>query len=118
MPHRFALALTFAFSLVGFWTAGPALSQQVTLPLPRLLTMMPMGGQAGTTFEVTITGNHIEEVSALMFSTPKVTAKPLVGPDGKPVENKFTVTIAPDAVPGVCDARVLSRLGISSARTF
>jgi hypothetical protein len=34
------------------------------------------------------------------------------------VENKFLVTIAPDAPVGVHEARVLSRLGISSARAF
>ncbi|MEQ1842424.1 MAG: serine protease, partial [Verrucomicrobiales bacterium] len=90
----------------------------VVLPAPRLLTTMPMGGQAGTTFEVTITGENIENVSELLFSTPQISAKPLLGPDGLPVENKFTVTIAPDAPPGIHDAWVMSRLGISSARAF
>jgi len=90
-----------------------ALAQQVTLPLPRLLTVMPMGGQAGTTVEVTITGESIEDVSALQFSSPKITAQPVVG-----VENKFTVSIAADAPLGVHDAQVMSRLGVSSARVF
>jgi hypothetical protein len=92
---------------------GSALAQQVTLPLPRLLTMMPMGGQIGTSVEVTITGEHTEEVTELIFSTPKVTAKPVAG-----AENKFMVSIAADAAVGVYDARVLSRLGVSSARAF
>lgn len=94
------------------------LGQQVTLPLPRLLTVMPMGGQAGTSLEVTITGENIEDVSALLFSTPKITAKPIIGADGKNIENKFTVTIAPDAEVAVYDARVVSRLGVSTARAF
>ncbi|MCB1204192.1 MAG: serine protease, partial [Verrucomicrobiae bacterium] len=42
----------------------------------------------------------------------------VTGADGKPVENRFLVTIAPDAPVGVHEARVLSRLGISSARAF
>ena len=88
-----------------------ALAQQVTLPLPRLLTVTPMGGQAGTTVDVTITGENIEEVTEMQFSTPKITAKPVA-------ENKFSVTIAADAPVGVYDARVMSRLGVSSGRAF
>ena len=90
-----------------------AAAQQVTLPLPRLLTMVPMGGQAGTTVEVTITGEYIEKVTELSFSTPKITAKPVAGS-----ETKFQVSIAPDAGAGVYDARGKSRLGMSSARAF
>lgn len=91
----------------------PALAQQVTLPLPRLLTVMPMGGQIGTQVEVTITGENIEDVTELTFSSPQITAKPIAG-----TANKFTVSIAADAPVGVYDARVMSRLGVSSARAF
>jgi len=89
------------------------LAQQVTLPLPRLLTVMPMGGQAGQSVEVTITGDNIEDVTELTFSTPKITAKPVTG-----TINKFAVSIAADAPVGVYDARVISRLGVSSVRAF
>src|SRR5579871_2635258 len=87
--------------------------QQVTLPLPRLLTVTPMGGQVGTNVDVTVTGENLENVSALLFSSPKITAKPVAG-----AENKFTVSIPSDAPAGVYDARVMSRLGVSSARAF
>ena len=107
-----------ALGLASLCLATPVLAQQVTLPLPRLLTVMPMGGQAGTNVEVTITGESLEDVTALTFSTPKITAKPVLGADGKALENKFTVAIAPDAPLGVHDARVMSRLGVSSARAF
>jgi hypothetical protein len=103
-PRLFCLFVFFAAS---------ASAQQVTLPLPRLLTVMPMGGQVGTNVEVTITGESIEDVTELTFSTPKVTAKPIAG-----AANKFAVSIAPDAPVGVYDARVLSRLGVSSVRAF
>lgn len=101
-----------SFCLLALLTAS-ALAQQVTLPLPRLLTVTPMGGQAGTTVEVTITGENIEDVTELAFSTPKITAKPVAG-----VVNKFSVSIAADAPVGVYDARVMSRLGVSSVRAF
>jgi hypothetical protein len=97
----------------GVLLTAAASAQQVTLPLPRLLTMMPMGGQAGQSVEVTITGENIEDVTELNFSTPQITAKPVPG-----VVNKFTVSIAADAPAGVYDARVLSRLGVSSVRAF
>ncbi len=102
--------LTFA---VGVMLAAPALAQQVTLPLPRLLTMMPMGGQVGTKVEVTITGENTEDVTELTFSTPKIIAQPVAG-----AVNKFTISIAADALVGVYDARVMSRLGVSSVRAF
>lgn len=87
--------------------------QQVTLPLPRLLTVMPMGGQVGTSPTVTITGENLEDITALTFSSEKITAEPVSG-----ATNQFKVTIAPDTPVGVYDARVVSRLGISSARAF
>ncbi len=97
----------------GVLLTAAASAQQVTLPLPRLLTMMPMGGQAGQTVEVTITGENIEDVTELSFSTPQITAKPVAG-----ATNKFTVSIAAGVPVGVYDARVLSRLGVSSVRAF
>ncbi|WP_395737148.1 serine protease [Prosthecobacter sp.] len=108
MLEKLTLTLT-----LGAFLAASALAQQVTLPLPRLLTVMPMGGQAGTTVEVTITGENTEDVKELMFSTPKITALPVAG-----AENKFKVSIAADTPVGVYDARVMSRLGVSSARAF
>lgn len=101
-----------------FAVASSATAQLVVLPSPRLLTTLPMGGQVGTSVEILITGENIENVTELLFSTPKITAKPVLGADGKPIENKFLVTIAPDAPVGVHDALVLSRLGLSTARAF
>ncbi len=103
-------ALSLALSI---FLAASAFAQQVTLPLPRLLTVMPMGGQAGTNVDVTITGENIEDVTELTFSSPKITAKPVAG-----ATSKFTVSIAVDVPVGVYDARVMSRLGVSSVRAF
>lgn len=111
-PRPFWLALLVLASVTS------ATAQLVVLPAPRLLTTMPMGGQVGSSFEVFITGENIENVTELLFSTPKITAKPVRDAAGKPVANKFLVTIAPDAPVGVYDARVMSRLGLSSARAF
>jgi hypothetical protein len=115
--HLFIPTLGVAVS-VWFAAASPTLAQQVTLPLPRLLTVMPMGAQAGGSVEVTITGENLEDVTSLQFSSPQITARPVTGADGTPVPNKFLVSVAPGTPAGVHDARVLSRLGISSVRAF
>ena len=79
---------------------------------------MPMGGQVGTELEVVITGEYIEDVEQLLFSNAAITAKPKLGEDGKPVSNRFVVSIASDCPLGIHEARVMSRLGISSSRVF
>ncbi len=89
-----------------------ALAQSVCLPAPRLLTTMPMGGQVGSEFELTISGEFIEDPGDLVFSNPKITAEPT----GE--ANKYTVRIAADCPPGIHEARVMTRLGLSAARVF
>ena len=97
---------------------SPCAAQSVCLPAPRLLTTMPMGGRAGTQVDVTITGDSLEDVAELLFSEPRLTAIPKRGTDGQPVPMQFTVTIAGDCPVGVYEARVKSRLGLSTSRLF
>ncbi len=112
------LIIGFVTGVTSLWFASVAIAQSVGLPAPRLLTVMPMGGQVGTQVEVTITGESIDDSYDLLFSSPKITAKPKTAADGKTVPNKFIVTIATDAPRGVHDARLMTRLGVSSARAF
>ncbi len=105
--------------LLGLCGAWPVFAQQqVCLPAPRLLILQPMGAQQGTTVEVTVTGDNLENVSGLLFSAPGLSAVPVTEADGSPSESRFLVTVAPDAPVGVHDARVLCRLGVSSSRAF
>ncbi len=110
--------LLIAVAIATLTIASSASAQSVCLPAPRLLTTMPMGGQVGTEVEVTITGQAIEDVERLLFSHPGITARPKPGSDGNPESNRFIVTIAADCPPGIHEARVFSRLGVSSARVF
>lgn len=112
---RLSLIATLALLGAGIGTAH---AQEVCLPAPRLLTISPMGAQVGTTVDVTVTGENIDGATALLFSTPGVTAKPKTGADGKVVANQYTVAIAPDAQVGVHDARLITRLGVSASRAF
>jgi hypothetical protein len=107
-----------AICLTSLCLSAPGFAQQVCLPAPRLLTVTPMGGQLGTTVDVTVTHQHGDGIRELLFSTPKISAKPLAGADGKVIPNRFQVTISPDAPLGVHDARLLTSLGVSAARTF
>jgi hypothetical protein len=104
--------------ICGLLPASAALGQAVCLPAPRLLTTLPMGGQVGSTLEVTITGENIDDADLLSFSHPGLSAKPAVDEAGQPIANRFVVSIAPDCPPGLHEARVMTRLGVSSSRIF
>jgi hypothetical protein len=95
-----------------------ASAQSVGLPAPRLLTTMPMGGAAGSKFELTISGDFLDGVKALTFSDARIAAAPKVTAEGKPEANKFVVTIDAACPSGIYDARVMTRLGLSSSRAF
>jgi hypothetical protein len=93
-------------------------SQSVCLPLPRLLTLWPMGGTAGETVTVRVSGEAVEDPEALLFSHPGITAVPRTDDSGAMVPGEFTVTVSSETPEGVYEARLWSRLGISSARSF
>jgi hypothetical protein len=95
-----------------------SIAQSVCLPLPRLLTTMPMGGMAGTQVEITITGENLEDADELYFTHSGLTATRKLDANGQPEPNKFIVAIAADWPPGIYEARLMTRLGISSSRVF
>ncbi len=93
-------------------------AQSVCLPAPRLLTTMPMGGKVGTQFEITISGEHLDELGELAFSDRRITAVQKLDAAGQPEANKYVITIPADCPTGLYEARVMTRLGISSSRVF
>ena len=99
-------------------SGSEAVAQTVCLPLPRLLSTMPMGGQAGTQFEITVTGENLDDGGALYFSHPGLTAVQKRQSDGQPEVGRYVVTIGADCPPGLYETRMLTRLGISSSRIF
>lgn len=96
----------------------PAAAQSVCLPAPRLLTTFPMGGQVGTTIDITITGESLEEISGLYFSDDRIFASPKLDANGNAINNTFSVTISKECPLGLHEARLMTRLGISSSRIF
>lgn len=103
---------------IGVSPAANVYGQAVCLPAPRLLTTKPMGGQVGQQFDIKITGEHIEDAERLRFSDPRITATVKLNEDGSVVPNTFTVSIAEDCPTGIHEARLLTRLGVSSSRVF
>lgn len=101
-----------------FLSTSICVAQSVGLPAPRLLTTVPMGGKVGTTFDVTITGEHLDDATDLIFSDSRIVAKRKQDAAGQPIENRYVVSIASDCPVGLYEARVQTRLGISSSRIF
>jgi len=111
--------------------AGRAQPPQSGMIVPRLFSVVPNGGKVGSTFEVTFTGQDIEDPEGLFFSHPGIKAepiippappvdpkKPAVKPAPRPPVTKFKVTIAGDAPLGIHDARLINKWGISNPRAF
>jgi hypothetical protein len=112
-----AIRTTLAVAvLISLTASSSVVAQSVCLPAPRLLTTMPMGGQVGTTFDVTITGDNLENADELRFSHPGITATPKLDANGQPIANQFAVTITADCPAGLHEARLMTRLGVSSCR--
>ena len=113
--QSYAILVVLALGAIG---PNALLAQSVCLPLPRLLSTMPMGGTVGTQFEITISGEHIEDVRDLIFNNPGIVAKAKRNDQGQIEANKYIVDIAADCPPGLYEARLMSSLGISSSRIF
>ncbi len=118
LPRRNAQVHGLVLLAVVSLLPNAAIAQAVCLPAPRLLTTVPMGGQVGTQVDVVITGENIEDVQELRFSHPGITATQKLNADGTAVTNTYVVTITADCPLGIHEARLMSRLGVSSSRVF
>ena len=104
--------------------AGSAQGQTPTLPAARLFAIFPAGGKQGTTFDVSIVGADLDDARQLHFAEPGITGAPKMGEPGlgqtgpQPVAGQFTVTIKPEVKPGIYEARVMGKYGISNPRAF
>jgi hypothetical protein len=112
--------------LISGWSgiAWAQLPLPPSLPDARLEWVFPPGGQRGTTFDVTLHGDDLDEATQLQFDEPGIASVPKLGEPGlgqtgpQTIPGVFTVTIKPDVPPGVYEARVIGRYGISNPRAF
>ncbi len=116
-----------AGSLLGF--AGISVAQAA--PPPKLNAVSPIGGKAGSSFELKIVGQDIDGVQSLHFNFPGVQVEALAEEKVPPAEMKkqpkqpavqtafrFKVTLPPSAPIGVQDVRLVTKTGISNPRAF
>ena len=111
--------VTLLLACVGWQVSGWA-----EMPEPLLTVIAPPGGRQGETVDVTLSGSDLDDVGAMVFSHPGITAAPVMAaptefdPEPRPVAGRMSVTIAADVPPGIYDAAAIGRFGVSSARRF
>jgi hypothetical protein len=98
----------FAAILFGLLIAAPA---RADLPAVRFDRLTPLGGAAGSTVDLEITGADLEGVESLLFDHPGLKAEFVK-------EHRFRLNIAADVPPGTFDVRLVGRFGVSNPRLF
>ncbi len=130
MRRTFTLVAPFLF--VASATMLSAQQPGVPMPAPRISAIFPMGGQLGTTVELTVSGTDVDTPTGLLFSAPDIQAvlisqpEQVVDPKAKdkpkktgPVTSaKFKVTIPATIAPASYDCRLVNKFGISNPRAF
>jgi hypothetical protein len=135
MRIRFCRLVVVVLALAAGWNhldrAAPQQPGQPSLQVPRLYQVLPTGGQAGTTFDVVVSGQDFQQAKDLLFSEPGITAESL-GPTAPPAmdpkakqqpkgftnSHKFRVTVPARTRLGIHDVRVVTPAGVSNPRAF
>ena len=90
---------------------GPGRTADAQAPGPRLDMIFPPGGQAGTSYEVRISGSSLDGLSELVCDEPRIMATALV-------DRRFTLQIPTDIPPGLYDVRARGDRGLSAPRAM
>lgn len=102
-----------------FLACAAAMPLRSELPLIRLAAIFPPVAQAGSRTEVTIEGADLDDAREMIFSRDDVKAEPKLIPGTTNREpNRFILIVDTNAAPGICDARVAGRFGVSNPRAF
>jgi multidrug efflux pump subunit AcrA (membrane-fusion protein) len=94
------------------------------LPVPTLNTVYPPGGKQGTSLDLAVAGQNLDDGEKLVFTHPGITAQPKMSPptEFRPtaakIPDQYTMTIAADVPPGTYEVRHLGRYGLSNPRAF
>ncbi|MCX6860152.1 MAG: hypothetical protein NTX70_08005 [Verrucomicrobia bacterium] len=110
------LRASWGLRITAGWLSAGALSIATLwaqLPLAKLNTVFPLGGAAGSSVEVTVSGSDLDAAEGLMFSDPRVTATPVPGS-----ADRFRVHLPAELPEDPIDLRVRGRYGVSNPRAF
>jgi hypothetical protein len=117
-------------------SAAPAAAQPALTGLtpPRLFLVQPGGAKAGSTVELTLSGQDLDEPQGLLFSRAEIKSElvsvsqaprqpaPRRQRGRRPVRltatSKFKVTIPSGTPPGIHDVRIVTKGGVSNPRAF
>lgn len=94
------------------------------MPNPDLLTITPPVARAGSTVEVSVNGDNLDELTTLRFEDSRIKVEPVMNPANElqpkpqPVGDRFKVTIPESVEPGIYEVRTLGYFGLSTARPF
>ena len=89
---------------------------QVGATEPIISSLLPRGGQVGSTQAITITGQRLSGTEEIFFYDKGITASEIVDDQGKKLTAKFT--ISQDAKFGQHELRLRTKKGISKLFTF
>jgi hypothetical protein len=101
----------YCFAALGCAVVATSLTPAGAQSMTRLLSLSPAGGKVGTSVNVTVTGQDLDELRELRFSAAGITSE-------MAVSNTFKVKIGPEVPAGVYDARVIGKNGASNPRAF
>lgn len=83
---------------------------------PSLITVLPAGGQRGSTMEVTLSGDRLGDAQEVFFYNPGITVQKISEAVDKRIQ--ITLAISPDCPLGEHPLRVRTAGGISALRLF
>jgi hypothetical protein len=106
LSRQFSPFLAAGLALAFAYTAARA-----DLPSVRFDRLTPLGAAAGSSVEVEIAGNDIEDVKSLLFDQPGLKAEHVK-------DRRFRIAVAPDVPAGTYDVWLVGRFGVSNPRLF
>lgn len=114
--------IVFAMLLSALFVDLPTASGQFLFS--QLQTLSRISAQADETFDLSVSGDKLDEVIALSFSDPAIsgelkTLDPLpFSSDRRPQHGHFIVHIPPQTPPGRYEVRAVGRHGVTNPRAF
>ncbi|MFK5923384.1 MAG: PPC domain-containing protein [Verrucomicrobiota bacterium] len=116
--------LRFTSLLILLLAAASIQQTNAQLPSAELHTIFPAAAAAGSTIEVDLAGTHLDKLTGLHFSDPRIRAAAVMlpadnfHPTARPNGNKFKVTLPADMQAGIYEVRSVGYFGLSNARPF
>ena len=92
---------------------------QAQFPQARLDTLFPAGGQPGHEMALTLTGEHLDQLSALMASHPGIQGTRIDTFDASSSHpGSWALSVSKEVPPGIYEVRAKGYFGVSNPRAF